>query len=179
MNEEQKQEKTGLDESRKNALMRYIAVLFAVAFLLVLFSLLGQMKKTNHTISELNQSSAGRVQQLQEQNQLLMEEKYQLEQQLQEQEEELEDLRKQLDELSEETIPALEKEKAELEATLVETSKISQAYEELMLVMELSKQGKPEGNVSFSKAMENLNQLKDYLGPRGLEEYENLTKEEE
>ena len=51
-------EKTPMEEGRKNALLRYIAVLFAVAFLFVLLSLMMQMRDSRATISELNAASA-------------------------------------------------------------------------------------------------------------------------
>ncbi len=61
----------------KNALLRYVAVLFAVAFLLVLLSYLVQMRNMNTTVSELNQTSSSALtnaQMLQSMNQQLMEE---------------------------------------------------------------------------------------------------------
>ena len=70
---------------RKIALLRYIAILFFVAFLLVLFSLLAQMRNNKQTISELNQSSASsmsKVEQLQEQNRSLQEENASLKEQI-------------------------------------------------------------------------------------------------
>ena len=65
MSEEEKipqPEKTGLDEKRKTALLRYIAILFAVAFVLVLLSLFGQMRNSKTAISELSQSSTSALQ---------------------------------------------------------------------------------------------------------------------
>ena len=55
-------EKPALDERKKSALLRYVAIMFAVAFVLVLFSLLGQMRNSMSTISELNQSSSSALQ---------------------------------------------------------------------------------------------------------------------
>ena len=52
------QNKTPVDDGRKNALLRYIAILFAVAFLFVLLSLVMQMRDSRATISELNAASA-------------------------------------------------------------------------------------------------------------------------
>ena len=65
MSEEKKNnqpEKTGLDETRKSALLRYVAILFAVAFVLVLISMLSQMRDSNSTITELSQSSSSAIQ---------------------------------------------------------------------------------------------------------------------
>ena len=55
MNEEEKQ---GLSEKRKAALLRYMAILFAMAFLLVAASLIMQMHNSQTTISELNATSS-------------------------------------------------------------------------------------------------------------------------
>lgn len=150
MNEEEKNlqpEKAGLDEKRKNALLRYIAVLFAVAFVLVLLSMFSQMRSSKTTISELNQSSTSaleNIQKLQEQNQLLTEENQLLEQ--------------------------------ELSDTKTEAERTEQAYEDLLLV--LKGQAK-EGDVSASRALENLKNLKKYLGTNGQEAYQNLLTEGE
>ena len=74
MNEENKNiqpEKTGLDETKKNAMLRYIAIMFAVAFIFVLLSLVGQMRDTEAALSQLNQSSSSaleKAEQLQDHN---------------------------------------------------------------------------------------------------------------
>ena len=67
-----------LSEARKTALLRYMAVLFAVAFLLVLLSLILQAYSSKATISELTQTSSSalsNVEQLQAQNRDLQDEK--------------------------------------------------------------------------------------------------------
>ena len=67
-----------LSEARKTALLRYMAVLFAVAFLLVLLSLILQAHSSKATISELTQTSSSalsNVEQLQAQNRDLQDEK--------------------------------------------------------------------------------------------------------
>ena len=51
------EELSQLSEKKKNALLRYMAVLFGVAFLLVLLSFLIQMRDSQQTISELNLST--------------------------------------------------------------------------------------------------------------------------
>lgn len=61
MNEEKETSKTVAEpvvgEKKRNAMVRYIAVMFAVAFALVVLSYLVQMKKNQTTITELNQTS--------------------------------------------------------------------------------------------------------------------------
>ena len=79
MNENEKNqnvqpEKAVLDERKKNALLRYVAIMFAVAFVFVLLSMFGQMRDSKSAISELNQSSSSALQKaeaLQEHNQEL------------------------------------------------------------------------------------------------------------
>ena len=168
MSEEMKNnqpEKTGLDETRKSALMRYIAILFAVAFVLVLLSLLGQMRDSKSAISELSQSSSSaiaRAEQLQEENLELTEENGELAQDkkfLQQQVEQLTEdaaaVQEEWDELSKELDTAREKQAKTLEA-----------YEALLAAMESGK-------------TENLEQYKEILGENGLKAYETLTKEVE
>jgi len=181
--------KQPLDERKKNALLRYIAVLFAVAFLLVLFSLLRQMRDSRQTISELNQSSASaltKAEQLQDQNRTLLEENSNLEEQIA-------DLQKQLQEQNEAAALAEEEAKAQQEALLqemeavrtdtklahTEIEHVKTAYEQLLLAMELVTPGAQEGNVAASKALENLQSLQQYLGETALRIYHNLLEEGE
>ena len=100
-------EKSGLDEKRKTALLRYVAILFAVAFVLVLISLLGQARHSKTAISELSQSSISALQkaeQLQQDNQSLTEaneelvqDKKYLQQQVEQLTEEVETLEEELE----------------------------------------------------------------------------------
>ena len=76
--EQQDKQPAPLSEARKTALLRYMAVLFAVAFLLVLLSLILQAHSSKATISELTQTSSSalsNVEQLQAQNRDLQDEK--------------------------------------------------------------------------------------------------------
>lgn len=152
MNEEKAREEK-LDETRKSAVLRYIAVLFAVAFLLVLISLLGQMRDSSNTISQLSESSTSAFQKA----------------------EQLQDRNREL----EEQLTALQKEQEALEQELEAQQKAPAAYEQLLLAMELVKQGAMEGNVAAEQALDNLEQMKDHLGPKGLEKYESLLEEVE
>ena len=79
---EQPQPPAPLSDARKAALLRYMAILFAVAFLLVLLSLILQTHSSKSTISELSAASTSALDnavKLQEQNRALQEEKQQLE----------------------------------------------------------------------------------------------------
>lgn len=101
-------EKAPISDKKRTALLRYMAVLFGVAFLLVLLSFLIQIRDSRETISDLNKSNASALQnavQLQEQNQTLTAAKEELELQLEEAEadleeamQETEDVRTQLEE---------------------------------------------------------------------------------
>ena len=95
----EKTEKAPISEKKRTALLRYMAVLFGVAFLLVLLSFLIQIRDSRETISDLNKSNASALQnavQLQEQNQALNNTNDELEAQLEEQEQAMEDLEAQL-----------------------------------------------------------------------------------
>ena len=72
-----------MDEKRKRSLFRYIAIMFVVAFVLVLISLVGQTRSIGH----LSESSAGalqRAEELQNTNRELTEQITALETQLEE-----------------------------------------------------------------------------------------------
>ena len=81
MNEQQswdyqdpEEELTLLSNKKKNALVRYMAILFGVAFLLVLLSFLIQLRDSRETISDLSQANSSALQnagKLQEDNQRL------------------------------------------------------------------------------------------------------------
>ena len=154
MSEEMKNnqpEKTGLDETRKSALLRYVAILFAVAFLLVLLSMLGQMRDSKSAISELSQSSSSAIakaEQLQEDNLELTQDKKFLQQQVLQ--------------LTEDNEIA----KEELVSMAEQKDKLLEAYEYLLYAMETGE-------------TENLEQFKEILGENGLKAYETLTKEVE
>ena len=82
---EPNQEPKPKPERSKNALLRYLTILFAFAFLLVLLSYLIQMRNMNTTVSELNKTSSNALsnaEALQATNQSLMEEKAALEEQI-------------------------------------------------------------------------------------------------
>lgn len=89
-----------LSSRKRTALLRYMAVLFGVAFLLVLLSFLIQIRDSRETISDLNQSQTNalqRAQQLQTQNESLTEDNNNLRAQLEERQQLLTDLEDQRD----------------------------------------------------------------------------------
>ena len=151
--EQQEKQSAPLSEARKTALLRYMAVLFAVAFLLVLLSLILQAHSSKATISELTQTSSSalsNVEQLQAQ---------------------VEDLQKQLDETKQADEKEESAEKLKLELELAHTK---EAYEALLVAKNCEMH---EGNVTFSKAMDTLADLEQYLGTEARAEYEKLLAE--
>ena len=91
---EEKAENTGekqeifqmrVSESKRTALLRYLIIMFAVAFVLVLMSMVLQVRSSNATVSELHQSSTSamaKAQQLQDNNRALHDRVTALEQEL-------------------------------------------------------------------------------------------------
>lgn len=159
-----------LDERRKNALLRYIGILFGVAFLFVLLSLASELKSNQADLAALSQSSTSALQkaeQLQDTNRAL--------------EEENKDLSKQLKELTQQLSDAqlaleVQKEKNELQQTQHEDSltefgenlqKTVDAYELLLAA--------GDDRSLLPQVEENL----QYLGENALKYYENLSKEGE
>ena len=174
-----------LDDRKKTALLRYIAIMFAVAFLLVLFSLLSQMRDTRQTISELEQSGASalsRAEQLQQQNQNLSEETAALQEQIEALQKENDLLRKAAAD-TDMAYRQLEAERKQMQEELAKADSNSDhvrlAYEQLLLAMELVTPGSQEGNVAASRALETLQTMEQYLGEKALSIYHSLMEEGE
>ena len=62
MNEENKQQSAPVSDHKRTALLRYMTILFAVAFALVLLSYLIQAFNSQSTINQLNATSASALQ---------------------------------------------------------------------------------------------------------------------
>ena len=141
------------EEKKKIALLRYIVILFAAAFVVVLLSLLSQVRNSEQTISELSHSSSSflqKTEQLQEENQALSEENKALKEQL---------------EL--------------LQAQGADAEKITEAYELLLQTHALLTPGAQEGNIAATRALENLKNYETYLGEEGLKIYHSMLEEGE
>ena len=163
-----------LSEKRKSALLRYMAVLFCAAFILVLVSLILQMHSSEAKISELNAASTSALsnaEALQNENRALQDDKIALEKENGELQAKLDELTQKLDEASqaEETTQAAENEM--IKSLRTELDRTKEAYEALL---EAKSCDTREGNVTFSRAMQTLERLKDYLGQTALEEYKAL-----
>ena len=156
-----------LSEKRKAALLRYMTILFSAAFVLVLISLILQMHSSEAKISELNAASTSALsnaEALQAENRSLQDEKIALEQ-------ENKELQAKLDELNEKLDAAAAAENEMIKSLRTELDRTKEAYEALL---EAKSCDTREGNVTFSRAMQTLERLKDYLGPTALEEYQTL-----
>ena len=162
-NQEPAQPRAPLSDARKAALLRYMAILFAVAFLLVLLSLILQTHSSKSTISELSAASTSALD-----NAVKLQE-------------ELDELQKKLDEetaLNEQLLAASQDEekdaKQELRDKEQELEHTRMAYEALLTAMNC---GTREGNVTFSRAMETVARYVDCLSEEALAEYEKLQEQ--
>lgn len=158
-----------LSEKRKSALLRYMAVLFCAAFILVLISLILQTHSSKAKISELNAASTSALsnaEALQNENRALQDEKIALEKENEELQAKLDELTQKLDE---ENTQAAENEM--IKSLRTELDRTKEAYEALLEAKACETR---EGNVTFSRAMQTLERLKDYLGQTALEEYKAL-----
>ena len=134
-----------LPNKKRTALLRYMAVMFAAAFVLVLFSFVSQMRSTNTTISDLSKSHAGAMANAMR----LQEEVLQLENDL--------------------TTARgyVEAAREEGEANVANTKT---AYDALLLV--LSTEEPKDGDVEYSKAVETVKNMKAYLSDRAYSLFE-------
>ena len=140
-----------LSEKRKSALLRYMAVLFCAAFILVLISLILQTHSSKAKISELNAASTSALS-----NGLVYERQLCI-------------LKLFPDIFAEEESQAAENEM--IKSLRTELDRTKEAYEALLEAKACETR---EGNVTFSRAMQTLERLKDYLGQTALEEYKAL-----
>ena len=169
-NQEPAQPPAPLSDARKAALLRYMAILFAVAFLLVLLSLILQTHSSKSTISELSAASTSALD-----NAVKLQEE---QQQLQDQ---LDELQKKLDEetaLNKQLLAASQDEekdaKQELRDKEQELEHTRMAYEALLTAMNCDTR---EGNVTFSRAMETVARYVHCLSEEALAEYEKLQEQ--
>ena len=152
-----------MSPEKRTALLRYMAILFAVAFALVLLSYLIQVRNSQSTITALNQTSASALQNaeaLQQANQELTEDKTQLTEALAEALAALEQAEAQA---SEQSIAAGEAQKA------LEQSK--EAYDLLLTAVQAFHNA---DRVAYDKAMTDLTSIKDSLSETAQELYKTL-----
>ena len=163
--EEVKQEaeptkKTGTVKNQ-NALLRYITVLFAVAFLIVLLSLVISNRQTQDTITALNATSASALENaeaLQESNRALSDTNTALQTQITELELELAE--------AEDALALAEEEQTKAQDTIA-------AYELLLTAMDARQNGNTE---AFEAAMAELAGMCELLSGTARDRYEELER---
>ena len=165
-----------LSDARKAALLRYMAILFAVAFLLVLLSLILQTHSSKSTISELSAASTAmdNAVKLQEQNRQLQEENLSLESQVEQLQQSLDEEKALNDQLLEASKDEEQDEQEALKKSEQELAHTRLAYEALITAMRCDTH---EGNVTFSRAMETLERYKEFLSENALAEYQKLLEQ--
>lgn len=178
MDDEKKQ---ALDAKRRMALLRYIGIMFAVAFVLVAVSLVVQMRNSQDTISELNKTSSSALynaEQLQNQNRELEEEKEALMQENAKLQQELESEKALNEKLLEagdrETDEMARQHRDEMEKAQTEYDRTLEVYEALLIAQNCEVK---EGNVTYSRAMGILEMFEEYLSENGKEAYQKLLKD--
>lgn len=148
-----------ISDEKRTALLRYMAILFGVAFLLVLLTFLIQLRDSKQTISELNKSNASALQnagKLQDENQALTTAKLDLEDQVEELEAEVKDLTN--------TNAALEKTQKDLEKQLEETTqKVADTQTAYVLLAQAKTAASEEDTETLSTVLDQMNPLVDLL----------------
>ena len=148
-----------ISDEKRTALLRYMAILFGVAFLLVLLTFLIQLRDSKQTISELNKSNASALQnagKLQDENQALSAANATLEVQVEDLESQVEDL--------ETTKERLEKTQSQLEQELEETNqKVTDTQTAYVLLGQAKAVASEEDTETLSTVLDQLNPLVDLL----------------
>lgn len=171
-------EEKPLSDQKRSALLRYMAVLFAVAFLLVLVSLLIQTHSSKAAISEMSKNNSDALSNAMANAEILQDQNRQLQ-------EDNKALRAQIDELEAQANASTEDDDQVLEAELDElksqlysaqrdTAHAQEAYDALITALQCEAH---EGNLTFSKAMDTVEQYKEYLSSDALAVYEQLLGE--
>ena len=148
-----------ISDEKRTALLRYMAILFGVAFLLVLLTFLIQLRDSKQTISELNKSNASALQnagKLQDENQALSAANATLEVQVEDLEAQVEDL--------EESKERLEKTQSQLEQELEDANqKVTNTQTAYVLLAQAKTAAAEEDSETLSSVLEQLNPLVELL----------------
>ena len=150
------EERKPLSEKKKIAFLRYMTILFVVAFALVLVSYFVETARLNETSS----SAMARAELLQDQNR-----------ELQEELELVKAEKEALDEELSQMTDAAERDAAQAAKRLEHTK---EAYDALMTAQACTKR---EGNVTFAKSMEVLRQYHDLLSESAQKTYQSLLEQ--
>ena len=162
---------------KRNAFLRYMTIVFAVAFLLVLVSLVLQMHTAKAAMSDLKESNSSALTNAAANAELLQDDNRKLQEQVDALTAELAEA----DEARSAQAEALEKELAEARDSGSELSEEKlaraetiQAYDALLTALRCTTR---EGNVTFSKAIGTVESYKDRLSEAALAVYEGLLEE--
>ena len=150
------QDRKPLSEKKKIAFLRYMTILFVVAFALVLVSYFVQTAR----LSETSSSAMAKAEMLQDENRQLIDDIAALT-------EEKDALSEELSELEE----AAERDAAQTAKRLEHTKEV---YDALMTAQACTKR---EGNVTFAKSMEVLRQYSDLLSENAQKIYQSLLEQ--
>ena len=183
MNEEkntQSQEEKPLDEKRKKALLRYLGIMFVVAFVFVLISMVGELRDKQNTINLLDSSSSSalnKVEQLQENNRQLETDNAYLQGRIEELEKQLSEAEAELSD-AQSTMAQQQTQLNELDQQLTdarqETADLLTAYEQLLEAESLTESGSDASGI-----LDNLKENVKYFAEYALNIYENLTNKGE
>ena len=159
--------------AKRNAFLRYMTIIFAVAFLLVLISLVLQAHTAKAALSDLKESNSSALSNAAVNAELLQDENRKLQEELDSTKKLLADEQEKA-KTQEESIAQLEQELEALrtEHAASESSEGTQeAYDALLTALRCTTR---EGNVTFSKAMSTVEKYKEYLSQEALAVYEAL-----
>lgn len=169
-----------LDDKKKNALLRYMGILFAFAFLMVLLSFLIQLRNSRLTISELNQASANALQnaealqdlnrELLDKNSALSEEIGQLEDSVADKDRQLEARKSQLESMGDQ-LKRVEEQRIQDQQ---DAEKRLEAYELLSAAQQAAA---CRDTKTLEESLKSLSELSQYLEENGMQLYQSLLAE--
>ena len=162
---------------KRNAFLRYMAIIFAVAFLLVLLSMILQAHAAKTAMSDLKESNSSALTNAAANAELLQDENRRLQEEADALKQELADAQKAADTQTE-RISALEQELEALRAQSSEAAEtgdgVREAYDALLTALRCTTH---EGNITFSKAMSTVERNREYLSKEALAIYESLQEQ--
>ena len=165
--------RSGLSEKRKRALINYMAILFAVAFLLVALSLAIQYRDSQNTISQLGanaRTAMEKAENLQDENQRLSEELSNAKASLDQKAQELEDVQNAMADL-ETANEALKGANTELNQEKLDAMNTAAAYQHLARALAAQESG---DDAALHSAMDQLKTLSKYLSAQDQALYQTL-----
>lgn len=162
---------------KRNAFLRYMTIVFAVAFLLVLISMVFQMHTAKTAMSDLKESNSSALTNAAVNAELLQDDNRKLQEEVDSLKEELAAAEAKQSEQAE-SIAELEARLEQAEGSGSELSDAQRAREETLLAYDALVTAlrctTREGNVTFSKAIGTVEKYKDRLSEAALAVYEGL-----